>query len=187
MPDLDSTFAANAILQWSLALLLIAAVWRDLRWHRIDNGIVLGGIVVALTLHAIATGIPGIASSLAGLAVGLLLLLPFYARGGMAAGDVKLMAAAGAFLGPVDAAWATGWSLIAGGVIAFAILLQGDGLRRGVLSTSRQFFDYAMARVWVPAPAGSAAARRFPYAAAIAIGCMTVALWRVTHAAPVTA
>jgi prepilin peptidase CpaA len=182
-----TTVDSNTQFYAAMAAMLLVAVWRDLRWHRIDNGLVLGGIVAAIALNAVLGGVAGVGSALGGLIVGLLLLLPFYARGGMAAGDVKLMAAAGAFLGPVDAAWAAGGSLIAGGLIAFAILLRGDGLHRGVVSTGRQFFDYAMARVWVPAAPGSAAARRFPYASAIAIGCMTVALWRVTHASPVPA
>jgi len=166
----------------ALTVMLLAAVWRDLSRHRIDNLLVLGGIAAGITLSGMQDGFAGVALALGGLLVGLVLLLPFYARGGMAAGDVKLMAAAGAFLGPLDAAWAAGWSLIAGGVIALAILLHGDGLRRGVVSTGRQFFDYAMARVWVPAAPDSAAAKRFPYAVAIAVGCMTVVLWRVTHA-----
>ena len=46
--------------------------------------------------------------SLAGTGVGLLSLLPLYAIGGMGAGDVKLMAGVGAWLGP----WLTLWSFV---------------------------------------------------------------------------
>ncbi len=165
----------------ALVAMLAVAVLRDLSRHRIDNLITFSGALLALALHALLGGWLGAAGALAGLGVGLLALLPFYLAGGMAAGDVKLMAAVGGFVGPVDAFWSVAWSLVAGGVMGVATLAVSGGLREGLLGTGRQFFGYAVTRVWVPAATGSAAARRFPYAAAIAGGTLAVVAWRATH------
>lgn len=71
-------------------------------------------------------GMPGVASSLLGLVVGGGLFLPFYLARGMGAGDVKLMAAVGAFLGPYHIIAAAITVALVGGVIAaWAAFRQG--------------------------------------------------------------
>lgn len=89
-----------------LALLVfvwcVAIAWSDWQARRIPNSLVAAGLVVAVlglvfqgqTLF----GAP-LLLSLAGAAVGLLLMLPLYATRVMAAGDVKLFAAIGALFG----------------------------------------------------------------------------------------
>ena len=56
--------------------------------------------------------------SLVGTVVGLALLLPAYAIGGMGAGDVKLLAGVGAWVWGNDTLYAFAVSAIVGGVIA---------------------------------------------------------------------
>jgi prepilin peptidase CpaA len=53
----------------------------------------------------------------------LLMFLPMYLLGGMAAGDVKLMAMVGAFLGPARAFECSLATYVCGGVLALAIIL----------------------------------------------------------------
>ena len=96
--------------------LLGVAVVSDLRSHRIPNLLVLLGLVLGLVGQTWAAGFIGLGHSLLGMLIGFGIFLPMYAVGGMAAGDVKLMAMAGAFLTPPDALWAAFFSLIAGGV-----------------------------------------------------------------------
>ncbi len=175
------------MLMAALAAMLMLAVIRDMAHNRIDNAITFPGAVLAIGLHLSLSGWIGVGYALSGLLVGLLVLLPFHLAGGMAAGDVKLMAAAGAYLGPLDAFWAGCWSLIAGGVMGLAVLTAKGGVRGGLFASVRQFFTYAMTRVWVPPPADSAAAHRFPYAAAIAGGGLAVVAWRYTRHAVVGA
>ena len=57
----------------------------------------------------------------AGWATGLALFVPLYALGGMGAGDVKLLGAIGAWLGPMGAVWTGLYGAIAGGVLALAV------------------------------------------------------------------
>ena len=111
-----------------LLIILIVAVWSDMQQHRIPNIVSLGGIVLGVAIHAWSSGGPGLLTGIAGTAVGMGIFLPFYLLHGMGAGDVKLMAAVGAFLGPHNALLATGLSLAAGGAIAIMILLVRGGL-----------------------------------------------------------
>ena len=61
--------------------------------------------------------------SLGGAALGLALLLPLYAIGGMGAGDVKLLAGVGAWIGPVLIWGAFVCSALVGGVMALAMVV----------------------------------------------------------------
>ncbi|NCF64145.1 MAG: hypothetical protein GWP58_14950 [Gammaproteobacteria bacterium] len=104
-----------------LLALLGGAVVSDFRWHRIPNwmsGTLLGlGVLLQFELQAWN----GLAAAMAGLMIGLLAFLPFYLRSAMGAGDVKLMAAAGAWLGPLGAVLACGLTLVAGLVMVLMI------------------------------------------------------------------
>jgi hypothetical protein len=68
-------------------------------------------------------GAAGLAASAAGVVVGFLILIPLYALGGMGAGDVKLLAAAGSFLGPWGALLAGIFTLLAGGALGLGALI----------------------------------------------------------------
>ncbi|REM34762.1 prepilin peptidase, partial [Mycobacterium tuberculosis] len=58
-----------------------------------------------------------------GLGVGFAAMVPFYVIGVMGAGDVKLMAMAGAFIGPEQTLMAVLFTFIAGGVAAMAFAI----------------------------------------------------------------
>ena len=62
----------------------------------------------------------GLTIAVSGALVGLFCLLPFYISGGMGAGDVKLIAMCGAFLGPLHAVVASVATLVVGGIIGVA-------------------------------------------------------------------
>ena len=107
----------NPLLIAPLLALLIVALITDMRGRRIPNILVLAGLVIGVTGHVWFSGITGLVLAALGTCVGLLCLLPFYAAGAMGAGDVKLMAVCGAFLGPVHVVVAAVAALVAGGVI----------------------------------------------------------------------
>lgn len=103
-----------------LALLAIAAV-TDFRTFRIPNWLTGGGIVFAL-IYAMFTPIPGAAwfAPATGLLLGFVLTIPMYIMRIMGAGDVKLIAMIGAFLGPADTVYAILFSFIFAGAAAIA-------------------------------------------------------------------
>lgn len=162
-----------------LLVILALAAWTDMRMHKIPNALSLGGIALGILIHALNSGVDGLLDGIGGAAVGMAILLPFYLLRGMGAGDVKLMGAVGAFLGPRDALLATGLSLGVGGIMALGILIVHGGLLsmlkrfwltfRNLLVTRR--FDH------IPPLEGETAAKKFPYAAAIGIGTLAAMWW----------
>jgi prepilin peptidase CpaA len=108
----------------SIMLALLAfAILSDFQSRRIPNPLVLLGLVLGLAGHAWLFGFSGLLVSATGACVGLLCLLPFYISGGMGAGDVKLMAMCGSFLGPMHVATASAATLVFGGLSAMAWML----------------------------------------------------------------
>lgn len=103
----------------------------DVRTRRIPNVLTFGAAAIAAIVHMAAGGFTGLASSAGGWALGVVLFLPFFALGGMGAGDVKLLAALGAWLGPRDILWVAIYTSLAGGVMALAV-----ALGRGYLGTA---------------------------------------------------
>lgn len=172
-----------------LAALLLAAVATDLRSRRIPNLLVIDGIVIAHVAHAAAllTGTDPIAgpawwSPLAGMAIGLAALLPLYLKGACGAGDVKLMAMVGAFVGAKTVLVATVCTLLAGGLLALLFML-GRGvtahtlgnlrvmfLARGARHTSSPISSHASSHASSGATPLARTAARLPYAVAIAMG-----------------
>lgn len=106
-----------------IVLLLLASVY-DLRQRRIPNRLLAGGLIGAIVLHLFVGNAASLLTTLlAGFGTGLLMFLPLYLLGGMAAGDVKLMATVGAYLGPNFAFQASLATYVCGGVLALAIVL----------------------------------------------------------------
>lgn len=106
------------------ALLAVAAV-SDWRSYRIPNWLTFGGALFALVYGTLAARTPavGAASAFGGLGIGFAAMVPFYVIGIMGAGDVKLMAMAGAFIGPEQTLMAVLFTFIAGGVAAMVFAI----------------------------------------------------------------
>ena len=165
------TLASYDLSTMLLLVILITAVSIDLWRHRIPNVLSLGAIVLGFGLQAWALGVDGLLIGLGGLGIGLLIFLPFYLLGGMGAGDVKLMAAVGTFLGPTDTLLAAGLSLVVGAVLGGLVALA----RRGALAALRRA---ASTLKVLPSPgvAPQSGAAAVPFALAIGIGTV-VAMW----------
>ena len=71
----------------------------DIRTARIPNLLTFGAAAAALVYLFASNGWPGVAEAIEGWAVGVLLFAPFFALGGLGAGDVKLLGAMGAWIG----------------------------------------------------------------------------------------
>lgn len=104
----------------ALSVAVIACAF-DLRTRRIPNWLTFGAAVAGLVFHVVTGGISGVAQGLGGWGTGIALLLAPYALGGMGAGDVKLVGALGAWLGPGDTFWLAMYTGIAGAVMALVV------------------------------------------------------------------
>jgi prepilin peptidase CpaA len=109
----------------SVVALAIAftAVAFDVRTRRIPNLLTFGAAAAALVYGFAGRGLEGLGASALGWVVGAVLFFPIFALRGMGAGDVKLLAALGAWLGPVEALWLAIFASIAGGVVALGVSL----------------------------------------------------------------
>ncbi|MCE3606726.1 A24 family peptidase [Massilia sp. P8910] len=112
-----------------LALLAAAAVC-DYRTFRIPNLITGGGVLFALVYNTVVPPYwhAGWTWAPAGMLLGFGAMLPMYALGTMGAGDVKLMAMAGAFLGVDATLYALLFCVITAGIAALVF-----GLRKRVM------------------------------------------------------
>jgi prepilin peptidase CpaA len=110
----------------TLLILLLIAAWHDIRHYRIPNALVFSGAIIGVLLNTLIPqdmGGLGLLASLAGLGVGLVILFPLYLLRAMGAGDIKLMAMIGAFVGPSSMLILTLYVLLAGGVLAVSVAL----------------------------------------------------------------
>lgn len=168
-----------------LAGLMSGAVWHDVRSRKIPNRLVFPGALAGVVLNALlpAAGaafmpVPGglgLLTGLAGLGLGLVLLLPMYALKTMGAGDVKLMAMVGAFVGPQAVFGCMLFSLLAGGVLALGVAAFHGSLRQITSNSYHLLLNSLMRglagqRPEVEAP--NAPSGKLPYAIAIAAGTM---------------
>lgn len=166
------------ILQFSVLALVVVASVTDLRGQRVPNWLTGGGILVALSLQMMSYGAPGLLASLAGMGAGFGLLIFFYAVGGMGAGDVKLMASVGAFVGAESIVSVFVITGIAGGVYAIGLWAAPELARVGV----RETFKNVAAGAKTVALTGQArgvlpsteSAPKLCYAVCIAVGVIAV-------------
>ncbi len=162
--------------------LLGAAVWCDLREYRIPNRIVLSGTTIALLLHAfVPQGVNfmgalseiGLLQALGGLAIGLGSLLPLYLIRATGAGDAKLMAMVGAFLGPKDALGAVIFSFSCGAFIALACAIKAGVVRQTAYNVRLIVYSVFARLAAANGPSfdsSTETAAKIPYTLAIAAG-----------------
>jgi prepilin peptidase CpaA len=166
-----------------LFVLLAAAVATDLRNHRVPNLLLLPALSLALMLHTMSGGIDGLITVAGGLTVGLAMLLPIYAMGGMGAGDVKLLGVVGSFLGPWGALVAGMATMMAGAVFGISVIVW-QRVRPVLESRAATFLSSPDTGVRTTTDCRSLGQQNrvtyIPYAPAIAVGTMA-ALWYMDY------
>lgn len=167
--------------QYTIALatcvLLVIAVFTDVRGSKIPNALTLPFAILGLLLNVWAYGAFGVLVSLGGLVLGLALFFLSALLGRiLGAGDCKLFAAIGALLGAKLLIWVILYTAVAGGVFALLIALW-----RGVLGRScKAVWQAVYFRLTMKMPMDITTAdakMRLPYAVAICAGCLFV-LWQ---------
>lgn len=156
----------------SFLLLVAAAGWLDLRTGRIPNVVTLTGLAVALALRALLD--PSLLGpGLAGAALGLGVSLPLFALGGLGGGDVKLLTAVGAFLGPGKLGTALLAAGLAGGALALAVAVWRGALAATLARTGGLLVRWlTLGRAGQKRTLGAPGALTVPYGVAIAVGAV---------------
>ena len=136
-----------------LVILLLAA-FLDLLTHKVPNILILPSLLLAFLLAYMNGGSGLLLNSILGACVGFLVLLYPYSKSLIGAGDVKLMAVVGAFLGPKLVLLAVLYTSVFGGLIVLIYLTY-----QGLLAQS---FHRALSLQF--------SSTRIPYACAISAG-----------------
>ena len=173
-----------------LLLLVTAAAIKDLESRRIPNFLLLAGVLGALLLHLLSREpVTALLGALGGCATGLAVLLPFYLLRGMAAGDVKMMAAVGVFTGAGDVLRIAILAWCAGGVMVLVVLIVKGRLRLALSNLWAMLLPILLRLQRLPSPSPGNGSRpsagSIPYGVAIAAGTIVhlVGRYGATHLA----
>jgi prepilin peptidase CpaA len=128
----------------------------DLRWRRIPNWLTLSAFVVGVLIQVVRAGVAGLPVALGGAAIGLCLLLPFYVIRAVGAGDVKLLAAIGALVGPQALVSVAIFAAVLGGAISVVMLARQGRLQFSIAEIMTRPLN--LTRGWAKAPYGVAIA-----------------------------
>ena len=97
--------------------MLLVATFTDLRWREVPCWLTFGGIIAGVGFRAM-NGADALLVSLLGMTVGGLIILPFVRTGAFGAADALLLAAIGAWEGPMFVLWTAWWTSLAGAALA---------------------------------------------------------------------
>jgi prepilin peptidase CpaA len=158
---------------WPTLVVLAVATYTDLRSRRVPNWLVLPFMAGGLIVPGVLGGWHGLTQSLEGFGLGALIYGVLYWLGGMGMGDVKLVAAIGAWVGPQQLILAIVLTFMIGGIMTLCWALFGGFL--GELSQGTGDLILGFRRGLRPNPEftlESKTRRKLPYVPAIAIGTL---------------
>jgi prepilin peptidase CpaA len=164
----------NSIAWWPILTLLVVAAAMDIHSRRIPNWLVLPFLIAGMVVTTVEYGIAGLGRSVGGIALAVAVTGVLCLLRGMGMGDLKLCAAAGAWIGPSQMCVALVATGIAGGVLALSLAAchgtLGESLDGAGDLVSR--FSTKGLRPHPTIVLGNSSARTMPYAPAIAIGTL---------------
>jgi prepilin peptidase CpaA len=163
---------------YAALVIALTACILDLRTSRIPNWLTFGGSAIGLLAAAFLGGTAGAELHLLGWSVGLVIFLPVFVLGGLGAGDVKLMACLGAWLGPIGVLWTALYAAIAGGILALLVSIATGYARQAFRNIWNLLLEWFFTGIH-PVPALTLDEGRGPrlaYALPIAAGAL-VTIW----------
>ena len=162
---------------------VLLASWIDYSQRRVPNWLNAGLLVCGLVVQAVYFGLAGVGDGLTGMLVGFGLLIVPWLMHGMGAGDVKLLAAIGAWFGPAMTFWSFALGAVFGGLAAVVMILSTRRLRSacsnlGVImakcsSPKTMFSEFGSAKSF------GATSQLLPYGVPLTAGALTVLASRV--------
>jgi prepilin peptidase CpaA len=115
---------------WALFTFTAICLATDLSKRKIYNPVILAGFLTALVINMVNMGArAGAVFTLKGFFIGLLLLLIPFMLGALGAGDAKMLAMIGAFVGSTQVLYVMLASGVAGGVYALIVMVKSGTLK----------------------------------------------------------
>ena len=165
----------SEILLLGLCVGLVTAAITDIRYARIPNWLTVSLAGFGLVVNGWLYGWTGFFWSVQGLGLGIGCLLFFYIKGGMGAGDVKLLGAIGAVIGPVHIFPAFLAAVILGGVYSVGMMISIGGGRYSWDRLLAFLITLKLTRT-LPAPASSTEPK-LRYALVLGLGTIMAEIW----------
>ena len=163
---------------WAAAFLFFA-IQQDMRGMRIPNWLTLPSLAFALALGGVTGGLTGFGTALAGAGLALAVLFVPFACKTLGGGDVKAAMVLGALWGAGSFLPALWWMVIAGGVLAIALVAVNGGLLDLVSRWARSAkYSLLLRKIVYFKPAeNTAAAGGLPFAIAMGLGATAQQIW----------
>jgi prepilin peptidase CpaA len=166
-----------------LSILTLVAAGFDIRYRRIPNWLVLAGILTGFLWNLYSSGWSGLGHAATGFGLGFALYFPLYLLRARGAGDVKLLAAVGAIVGPGNCFWMFLLTAVLGGAIALVWLTIRGRVRHTFFNLSWIISDLTKLRAPYQSSeeldVKSNKGMRLPHGAMIAVGA--AALLMIVH------
>ncbi|MEM7783739.1 MAG: A24 family peptidase [Planctomycetota bacterium] len=186
MSEIIASMSENWV-YWAVSAFAVIAAYIDGKELRVPNKITIPMIIAGWIWSSISYGVAGdgwywgLWWSIAGMCVGLATLLPAYAIGGMGAGDVKMMAAIGAWVHCTVTFYAFCVSTIVGAILAIIMVISAGEFKKHFY----QFFYILNEITTVKDPeklselatARKTSMRLLPYGIPLAIGTVLYFAW----------
>lgn len=164
-------------LQMFLFGTLVCAAVTDLRWARVPNWLTGIAMATAIAGHTTLHGQEGFLFSVEGLGLGLALFFPFYLLGAFGGGDVKLLAAVGSFVGPVEIISVASITVLVGGLYAASLMVTYWGFHASLRRIITIFRTIVLTRKLSAGLAHVSSQPKLRYALAIGLGTVISFLW----------
>jgi prepilin peptidase CpaA len=156
----------------ALLTFVVACCAVDVRIRRIPNAISAPAIVIGVAINGLYFGPAGLLASTGGIMVMVGVLIVPFALGGIGAGDVKMMAAVGAFLGPRLAVLGLALGMGVGGIIMGVHLVRLGRLTEKIRARQEMISSALVMRSIVPlrVAADDPGAISLPYSVPLGLG-----------------
>jgi prepilin peptidase CpaA len=116
----------------SVIVLGIIAVYWDLKYRKIPNTLTLTAMVYGVLIRLLLDSTHWL-QPIYGILEGFIVFFPFFALGGIGAGDVKLIMAIGSIFGPELLLWVILFSAVSGGVISIFRMVLEYGIKTSLI------------------------------------------------------
>lgn len=167
-----------------VVLLLLAAVFTDIKSGKIYNKMTFPGMAFGVAINSLHGGFEGLKWSAAGWAVAFGFFFLPYIMGGLKAGDIKLLCAVGSLKGPYTAFLSCLATAVAGGLVAACILIKRRSLAQDAEKMGQEFANFIFFKI--PMRLDSGQPSKFPYGVAIAAGTFIVLICEIVFSLPVS-
>ena len=164
----------------ALVLVLAVSAAVDLRVRRIPNLVSGPAMVAGLVLNTLYFGADGLAASVVGLVAASIVLVAPFALGGIGGGDVKLMGAVGALVGPRLALWGMALGMMLGGLLVAAHAARRRRLEETLCRVGTMVAAATLTRSLAPLRVSTADPRAIalPYSVPLGLGTLAAVALR---------